>query len=524
MTLTPGVARALVVAAAIAAVPAAALVPQGSGAGRVEVGYVFSTDATTLLAPLIDRFNKEQHAVHITSVPLASGQAEAALAARSEQPVLWTPASALWGGLLNHDVAATWVRGDYPSLVASPQVIAMWENLAHALGRGERKVGWQDLLELATSGHGWAAYGHPELGAFKLGHTNPDISTSGLLAVASEYYAVTHKQRGLSLADIHRPKVRAAVRAIERSIVHYGETAAYLTDQMDLYGQEYAHAVYIQETTLRTFNKKRKQATRLVEILPAEGTFVADYPLMLLDAPWVSEKTRAAAERFRAWLVSKITPTLARANGFRPRRPAGIRLLELPDPEILAAIRTGWHADRKPANIVLVVDTSASMGGAGRLDAAKRGLRSFVRNLSSEDRVSLVTSGSTVSTSVDLGRSRAAVARAVRGLFPNGELPVYGAISRALDAVRALHDQSRINAVVVLSDGAGTKSGLDHLLAQIRSEPVTEGTSVRIFAVAYGANADTRELKKIAIASRGAFFAGGPSDIQNVYRSISSYF
>jgi Ca-activated chloride channel family protein len=94
-----------------------------------------------------------------------------------------------------------------------------------------------------------------------------------------------------------RPKVRAAVRAIERSIVHYGETATDLTDQMDLYGQEYAHAVYIQETTLRTFNKKRRQATRLVGILPAEGTFVADYPLMLLDAPWVS-----AASARRRWL------------------------------------------------------------------------------------------------------------------------------------------------------------------------------------------------------------------------------
>ena len=520
----PHVARVIVWVFAIAAVVAAALLPRGSGAGRIDVRYVFSTDAEALLAPLIDRFNRVQHEVHVTPVPRASGDAEAALVARSEQPVLWTPASSLWGRLLNHDVSAPWVPGDSPSLVASPQVIAMWENLARALGWGERRIGWQDVLELATSGHGWAAYGHPELGAFKLGHTNPDVSTSGLLAVASEYYAVTGKRRALSLADIHRPKVRAAVRTIERSIVHYGETAADLTDQMDLYGQEYAHAVYIQETTLRTFNKKRKQATRLVGIVPAEGTFVADYPLMLLDAPWVSEKARAAAERFRAWVVPRITPALASANGFRPRRPAGIRLLELPAPVILAAIRTGWHADRKPANIALVVDTSSSMGGAGRLDAAKRGLRSFVRKLSSEDRVSLVTSGSKVSTSVDLGRSRAAVARAVRSLHPNGELPVYGAISRALAAVRALHDQRRINAVVVLSDGAGTNSGLDHLLAQIRSVPVTEGTSVRIFAVAYGPDADTRELRKIATASRGAFFAGSPSDIQDVYRSISSYF
>jgi Ca-activated chloride channel family protein len=523
--VTPGVARAIVVAAAIAAVVAAALVPQGSSAGRVEVRYVFSSDAETLLAPLIERFNREQHDVHVTPVPLPSGKAEAALAARSERPVLWTPASSLWGRLLNYHVSSNWARADNRSLVSSPQVIAMWANLAHAPRWREAKLGWHDVLALATSGRGWAAYGHPEFGAFKLGHTNPDFSTSGLLAVASEYYAVTNKRRGLMLADVRRPDVRSKVRTIERSIVHYGEKAEDITNQMDLYGQEYAHAVYVQETTLLKFNKKRKGGeTRLIGVLPSDGTFVADYPLMLLDAPWVRKNTRAAAERFRAWLVPRITRARARASGFRLRPPAGISLLDPPAAEVLTAIRRNWHADRKPANIVLVVDTSASMGGRGRLAAAKLGLLSFLRKLSAGDRVALVTSGSTVRSSVALGGSRSALERAVRSLFARGELPVYGAISRALAEVRSRHDQRRINAIVVLSDGAGTKSGLDHLLAQIRSEPVTEGTSVRIFAVAYGANADTRELRKIAIASRGAFFAGGPSDIQDVYREISSYF
>jgi len=112
----------------------------------------------------------------------------------------------------------------------------------------------------------------------------------------------------------------------------------------------------------------------------------------------------------------------------------------------------------------------------------------------------------------------------VQNLFPNGNAPVYPAVSRALDDVRSLRDPDRINAVVVLSDGAGTTVGRQELLRQIAAEPVTEGTSVRIFTVAYGGGADTEALKQIAAASGGAFFTGSPKDIKDVYRSIASYF
>ena len=210
--------------------------------------------------------------------------------------------------------------------------------------------------------------------------------------------------------------MRAAVRTIERSIVHYSGPAAALADRMDRYGQAYAHAVYIQETTVREFNGTRKQATRLVGIEPDDGTFVADYPLVVLAAPWVSAEARAAGELFSRWLTPRITAKNAAESGFRARRPTGLTLLELPQPQVLAAIREAWHKDRKPANIVLVVDTSSSMGAAGRLDAVKQGLLSFVRELSPEDRVALVTSGAAIGTDVSLGpssRSGPAVSRAV---------------------------------------------------------------------------------------------------------------
>ena len=533
--MTPRYARWIVIAAAAVAVLVAAAGrgnPEPSAAEReLVLNYAYSTDAEALLVPLIDRFNGEVHRsgereVRIEGDAINSGEAEAALAARRNSAVLWTPASSLWGRLLNHDVSADWVSPESPSLVFSPQVIAMWAQLAGALGWPKRKIGWEDIIALATSSRGWAAHGHPEYGQFKLGHTNPGISTSGLSAVASDYYAATDKHSGLSLADVQRADVRAGVRTIERSIVHYGETADKLIEKMDRYGKGYAHAVYVQETNLRKLESKRPPATQLVPIEPADGTFVADYPLIVLRAPWVSADARAAATEFRRWLVPKITAKNAAASGFRTRRPTGLAELEPPKGEVLAAMRDAWHEDRPPANIVLVVDTSASMDEAGRLDAAQQALLSFLGELSAKDRIALVTSGESIRTVVrlDAPSSRPAVSRAITRLFPNGNAPVYPAISRALAHVRALHDPKRLNAVVVLSDGAGTNVGRQELLRSIKAEPVTEGTGVRIFTVAYGDDADAEALQEIASASSGTFFKGGPKDLKAVYRSISAYF
>jgi len=538
--VTPRIARAIVIAAAAVAVLVAAA-GQGDPEAQGEepelvLRYLYSTDAKELVVPLIERYNLEQHRrggreVRIDGFKLNSGEAEAALRDGDERAHLWTPASSLWGRLLNHDVSANWVSAENRPLgVYSPQVIAMWEPLARALGWPNARIGWGDILDLATGKRSWAGYGRREYGEFKLGHTNPGISTSGLSAAASDYYAVTGKRSGLTLADVQQRDVRADVRKIERLIVHYGETADELLEEMADHHEAYAHAVYVQQTNLRKLKEKRPQA-RLVEISPADGTFVADYPLIALDAPWVSENEREAAQDFSSWLVPRITAKSAADSHFHTTRPTGLDELQPPTGEVLAAIRDAWQEDRPPANIVLVADTSDSMSEDGRLEAAKKGVLSFLGELRSEDRVALYTSGDSIERKVRLGppsRSVLAVTRAVGRLVPNGKQPVYPAVSLAFDDLDARHDSDRINAVVVLSDGTedstDTKVGLKELLSKIDDESVTEGTNVRIFTVAYAGGTNAKVLEQIAIESGGKFFEGSPTNITDVYQKILSYF
>jgi Ca-activated chloride channel homolog len=558
--------RAIVIAAAIAAVVIAVVLTTRGGddggkkaaggggakpaAGATRVSFAYSPEKEALLKPLIDRFNREGvqadgRPVFVEGSVVSSGDAEARIAAGKLKPVAWSPASSLWGRLLNFEADREYVADDNPSIVRTPLVIAMWEPLARALGWPRKQVGFQQILDLALDPHGWATYGKPQFGRFKLGHTNPDFSTSGLSAVAAEYYSATGKREGLTEADIRKPKVRREIKAIERSIVHYGDTTLFFSDQLKRYGPAYASAVAMEEVTLVDFNRGRR-GDKLVGIYPTGGTFFSDNPFIVLGAPWVSARQRAGAEAFQRWLAKEVTPERASRSGFRPGDPdtkAGApvdaahgadptqpkRVLSLPEPRVLARIKESWREDRKPANVMLVVDTSGSMSEEGKLDQAKQGLALFLRQLAPFDRVGMLTFNDQVTQAVPLGRfsaNRDGLRSTIDDLFPDGETAVYDATDRGFKAIRDLRDDARINAVVVLTDGEDNQSRMSdrELVEELARQSRSEGLAVRVYTIAYGSQANKDVLADIANASGGKPFEGDPKEIESVYRSISSFF
>src|SRR5205085_4637328 len=111
---------------------------------------------------------------------------------------------------------------DTRSLVKSPVVIAMWKPMAEALGWPKSPIYWANIAALSANPQGWAAYGHPEWGNFKFGHTNPNFSNTGLDAVLAENYAAVHKVSGLTLDDVNNQATQDFVTAVESSVIHYG--------------------------------------------------------------------------------------------------------------------------------------------------------------------------------------------------------------------------------------------------------------------------------------------------------------
>src|SRR3954452_20285479 len=161
----------LAVVAAVAVVAVAWLAGGGSGgkdgktagnrgagpapANAIHVSFVYSPEKEKLLRPLIAAFNGERHEVGgrpvvVDGINKASGDAEDRIAKGRFKPVAWSPASSLWGRLLNfHDKPYT--PQTAPSIVRTPLVIAMWEPMARALGYPRKPLGFADVLSLATS-------------------------------------------------------------------------------------------------------------------------------------------------------------------------------------------------------------------------------------------------------------------------------------------------------------------------------------------------------------------------------------
>jgi Ca-activated chloride channel homolog len=568
-------ARGFVIAAAIAAVVVAAIVSSRGGgdeesarssaatttdrlqtttapAGAVRIVLAYSPEKDEMLTKLIGEYNDEHHKVGERTVFVegqnwSSGEAESKIAAGSLRPTAWSPSSSLWGRLLNFQVDKPYVAASNASLVRTPLVIAMWESEAKALGWPGKQTSWAEILAMATSSAGWAKYGLPTYGQFRLGHTNPDFSTSGLSAVAAQYYAITGKHENLTPADVSSASVRDAVRRIQQSVVHYGDTTLFFADQLKAHGPAYASAVAMEEVTLLDYNRTRPAgAERLLAEYPSDGTFFSDDPYLTLNAPWVTPVQKQASEAFGRWLVTKIDPKLAAKYGFRPGdrtlkplapidRAHGVipsqpaLVLQLPTPRVLAQIKSFWHADRKPANVQLVVDVSLSMQEGNKIGHAIKGLQLFLRQFSPRDRVGLLYFNDALHDGVGIApfaTNAPNLRSTVAHLIADGSTSLYDATDRGVHDVAALGDDSRINAVVVLTDGEDTTSKLTlrKLLAKLDARAKSEERPIRIFTIAYGVEADQKVLERIATASGGKAFVGDPKQIEKVYLQISSFF
>ncbi|MDQ3570932.1 MAG: substrate-binding and VWA domain-containing protein [Actinomycetota bacterium] len=564
--------------------------------GCTTVTVTSSPEKFELLTMLGTRFNRSKEAragekcAFVQVKRKSSGEAAAVLAdgwrdekAEGPRPVIWSPSASTWGGVLNQRLEA---KGQAPMAPAdarpfmlTPLVIAMPKPMADALGYPATPVGYADLIKLAQDPAGWASKGHPEWGAFKLGKTNPNFSTSALSATVGQYYAATGKVRDLTLEDVEKPSVEAFNRAVESSVVHYGDiTLTFLNNwfRNDARGTAltYVSAVAVEEKSVIDYNsgnpdgitdpgeRPRPPKTPLVAIYPKEGTLFSDNPFYVLDAPWVGAPEKEAARAFEQFVQAPdhqaevvkagfrpgnpavpVGPPVEAANGVDPKQPQ--TALGVPSPPVLVRLIDKWGQQRREARVLLVIDVSGSMGddagnGQTKLDLAKRAAVDALSQFKDTDTVGLRTFSTNVGPKehpdyVDLvpigpaGANREQIATKIRNLVPTEATPLYTVARDSFRDLKASYDPARINAVLLLTDGQNEdprNNDLEGVVRDLRTG--SEGVStnpVRLFTIAYGSGADLGVLKRLAEATNAAAYdASDPATIGDVFTAVVSNF
>lgn len=297
--------------------------------------------------------------------------------------------------------------------------------------------------------------------------------------------------------------------------------------------------------------------TPLVAIYPKEDTLISDHPYTTFT--WTDPARRKVAADFLAYLRSarvqaefqrdgfrdyagRPGPKIDPADGTQPAEPAN--KLSPPSPEVLDKLLRSWAGLRKPANVLIVMDTSGSMAesvpgtGKTKLQLAQQAATGALSEFGGADRVGLwMFSTQLIKPSQDW-RELVPVApmsakghtdllkQRINGMIANGGTGLYDTTLAARDAIARNPRPDAINAVVVMTDGKnedGNSIPLSNLTSRLHTEATTH--TVRVFTISYGKDADQTVLKQIAQATDAAEYdSSDPAAIDQVFTQVLSNF
>lgn len=530
--------------------------------GSVEISIYSSDTKEKWLDDSVASFNaahikvKSGNSVFVRAYHVNSGGSQTDILSGKIQPTIWSPGEMSWVNGLNIKWNDRVGRPLFPSSCAptvyAPVGFAMWRPMAEALGWPDKPISWETIATLAADPQGWGSYGHPEWGLFKLGHTHPDHSNSGLLLLAALAYDKNNLTEGLTPPLVKQASVVEAFRQVELHTYHYGVRSKDLLALMIKRGPAYLHAINTTETdVIRTNQESAKDLTfPLAFIFPAKGTFWAEHPFCIAQGEWVNDEQHEAAELFEKFLRSPEQQKLAATYYLRPVdesvavqdiftlekgtdprvTPKTVPALATLSGEAEGAVKDVFHQVKKKATVILVLDTSGSMQG-DKMKSAIASTIGFIKKLERDDEAIVIAFNDApieLSPSGRIGDVGELLAQKVGGLYPQGNTALYDAVCQAVQKVDSLQIEDRaasdprLYGVVVLSDGDDTASKLSEnaMFACLPSGEDVEG--VKVFTIAYGGDADLDVLKRIANRTNGKAFEGDPATIEKVYIAISA--
>lgn len=302
----------------------------------ITLPVVYSTEQEAWLTAAVAAFETSGSTVKGAPITVVLQGSDAQTARRAIRdgtlrPAVWIPSSTAATEMLRAELEA---RGEQPliaitgvdaprSIVQSPIVVIMWEDRAAALEANGKNV-WRLLHEASTQVEGWAAYGNPQWGFFKWGHTAPNTADDGLLSQVLMAQEVRGGDAPLQVADVTGETFRTWQRELETGAAVVAGSSVLVNDMLVFGPSRFDAAVTYENLAIQFLPDAARRGRRLQILYPPLNT-MSDHPFVVLEGEWVSDEQRAAARVFRDFLLSQAQQQRAVEFGFRPAQ-AGIAL------------------------------------------------------------------------------------------------------------------------------------------------------------------------------------------------------
>jgi Ca-activated chloride channel family protein len=452
--------------------------------------------------------------VHVDVVAADPADVARAITAQPpDRPDVWIPDASLWLDRLQE--AGVALPSERPSVATSPAVLAISRDRAEASGWPEHQLSVTELLGDAST---------------RLALRDPmtDAATATNLV-------------GLMTAATELPEGRTVLAQVLR---HAAQTP--MTSREDVLAATTGTGAAAVSEQAVLANDRRTGSSPLVAVYPPSGGSL-DYPFTVLTHN--AADARSADRLLHALQGDDVKDALL-SLGFRDGRGVGrpdtagelgVDVTVPPAPVSSAQLAETLRITRvitSGTRMLAVIDVSGSMAqevpgadGATRMEVTKEaaargmslypddaeiGLWVFSRQLTPDsDHQELVPIGPLGAREGGwlgrelLGRSLAGV-QAV----PDGATGLYDTVLAAVRTVRQNWDPTRVNSVVLLTDGRDEDEGgigLPGLLSALQQES-DPGTPVPVITIGLGSGSDTDALAAISQATGGSTYVAETGD------------
>lgn len=297
---------------------------------EAEIGIAYGTEKKVWLQWAVEEFKNspEGEKIKVNLIPMGSIEGAKAICEGDARIHVWSPASAAYTDRFRQNWRAKGytnnpILSEQP-LVLSPMVFIMWKDRHASFIKKYGEVTFETIRQAAAdpSGSGWAAIGgDPNWGTFKYGHTNPNKSNSGMLALILSAYEFHNKDKALTVGDLVQADFQKWFKQLESNTLQpFPNSTGNMVEEMILKAPASYDVVLAYENLAFDYFDTAKDRTNTggFEVIYPKKNMWNDNPYYLLDVNWSSEEQRKAAQVFREFLLSPRIQSKAVMNGFRP--------------------------------------------------------------------------------------------------------------------------------------------------------------------------------------------------------------